>query len=311
MILISFVVPAYNASSYLLACIDSIYRLPMQDWGREVIVVNDGSTDRTNEVLQSCLLKYPDFVVLQQDNRGQSSARNRGMKLARGKYLCFVDADDELDVEGASALDWLWLESRETDLIGVNLQEVTSSGMEPYRRYVPPYNQVFSPACEFLKGRNLLPCPVAYLYRREFIEREQLHFHEGIVHEDEEWSVLVMLKAGSFIALDVNFYHRYIRQESTTTTTNRVRQERKLRDMLVAIQTLHNYLSEHPEMKEFAAYKMDYLAVDLIRLLFRQRHSWTFCLEMLAELKRMGYFPLRKHKEWKYRFFSFVTRCIF
>ena len=309
--LISFIIPAYNVAPYLKACLDSVYALDMGRYEREVIVINDGSTDQTEEVLRRYQSEHPDVICLTQSNQGPSVARNQGMAVATGKYISFVDADDTLDVQGASLFPFERLESESIDLVGVSLRLVTDNGLKPYRRYVSPFGKVFSPAREFLKGRNLIPCPGAYLYKREFLKTSGVRFHEGILHEDEEWAPMCFLLADSFVALDVNFYCRYYRSESITTTTNKSRQELKIRNMLTVIQTLDGYLKEHEDARPYLQFKMDYLCVDLIRLLHRQHHRKEFRMETVQILRDLGYFPLRPHPELKYKLFSLLTRCIY
>ena len=311
MILLSYIIPAYNAASYLKDCLESIYQVQMGPYVREVIVINDGSTDATAEVLAEAQQRHPDLMVRTQPNQGQSVARNAGMALARGKYIYFVDADDALDVEGASKFPWECLEKEDIDLYAVNLNKVGKKGKSPYRRYEPVYNYLYRPACRFMAHRNLLPCPCAYIYRRAFIEAEGLRFHEGIFHEDEEWTPMVFAKAGSFVALNVDFYLRYIRKESTTTTTDVQKQERKLRNMLTVIRTLDAYLQQHPDMRPHMSHKLDYLCVDVLLLLRRQHHRRAFRKEVVNELRALGYFPLHKHHGFKYRTFRLLSRCIY
>ena len=85
----SVIIPAYNAASYLKECIDSVLNQTFKNL--EIIVVDDGSTDDTPDILK----KYSDAVIwVKQENAGPSAARNRGLEIAKGKYLCFLDADD-------------------------------------------------------------------------------------------------------------------------------------------------------------------------------------------------------------------------
>ena len=86
---VSVIVPVYNAEQYIERCLDSIFRQTFQDF--EIIATNDGSTDRSLDILK----RYSDkLVILSQKNRGVSSARNRGIQAASGKYIAFIDSDD-------------------------------------------------------------------------------------------------------------------------------------------------------------------------------------------------------------------------
>lgn len=90
-ILFSIIVPVYNAEKYIARCIESILVQSFKNY--ELILVNDGSKDRTKEILNR-YQDNPNCIVIYQENSGVSVARNRGIELAKGKYICFVDADD-------------------------------------------------------------------------------------------------------------------------------------------------------------------------------------------------------------------------
>lgn len=92
---ISVIVPAYNVERYLEKCIDSILAQTFTDY--ELILIDDGSTDKSGEICDEYLLKNHRIKVLHNANGGVSTARNEGIRLAGGKYISFVDADDTVD----------------------------------------------------------------------------------------------------------------------------------------------------------------------------------------------------------------------
>ncbi len=135
-LLLSFVIPAYNAEPYLKECLDSIYRLDMQGRGYEVIVVNDGSTDSTAEFLQGYAQDHAELVVITQENRGFSAVRNVGMLVAKGEYLCFMDADDRLF---AARAPFKMLEIQQAAIFSVHVLLSDLAGKPcRCRRYVLP-----------------------------------------------------------------------------------------------------------------------------------------------------------------------------
>src|SRR5689334_4479667 len=90
---VSVVVPCFNGSSFLRQCIESVFR---QGCDAEVIVVDDGSEDDSGRVARELAISYPDRVLaVSKSNGGPASARNAGIRLARGKFICFLDVDDE------------------------------------------------------------------------------------------------------------------------------------------------------------------------------------------------------------------------
>ena len=304
---LSFIIPAYNAEPYLKECLDSIHRLDMRGRRFEVIVVNDGSTDGTAELLDDYQKSHPDLQVVSQENRGQGAARNVGMRMARGEYLCFVDADDRLY---AAQVPVAMMEKWRADIFSVNILQLGFDGKrEPYRRYVPEY-EVLMNARSFMQGRNLMPCVVGYFWRRAFLQERQIAFPEGIFHEDEEFVVRAFAGADTMMALNVDWYDRIWRKESTTTTTNRTKQQQHLHHMVTVLQHLETWAQTHPELRPCMQYKLDYLAVDTLRILLRQHHPKAFRQEITSSLRHLGYFPLPWHNEWKYLLFNLYTRLI-
>ena len=88
-IIASVIIPAYNAAAYLEECLESVLNQTLKN--HEIIVIDDGSTDNTPDILK----KYSDIITwIRQDNQGPSVARNKGLEISRGNYLCFLDADD-------------------------------------------------------------------------------------------------------------------------------------------------------------------------------------------------------------------------
>lgn len=93
----SFIVPAYNVEEWIERCIDSL--LALKDINKEIIIINDGSTDKTLDILKSKYMGYENIRLISQENQGLSCARNEGMAHASGKYLLFVDSDDSVRPE--------------------------------------------------------------------------------------------------------------------------------------------------------------------------------------------------------------------
>src|SRR5574344_1567100 len=96
MLKISVIVPVYNTSKYLKKCLDSILSQKGQNF--EIILINDGSTDNSEQIIKDYQNKFPDIIKLYtKKNGGLSDARNYGVQKANGKYFCFIDSDDYID----------------------------------------------------------------------------------------------------------------------------------------------------------------------------------------------------------------------
>ncbi len=94
---LSIIIPTYNNEQYIARCLDSVLS-QAQSEKFEIIVVNDGSTDGTAQVLSQYRIKYPNIVLIEQSNHGVSAARNRGINAAHGKYITFIDSDDMVGI---------------------------------------------------------------------------------------------------------------------------------------------------------------------------------------------------------------------
>ncbi len=99
---ISVIIPVYKCEQYIEACVDSILNQTYQDF--EIVLVDDGSPDNCGKICDELAEKYNKITVLHQENQGQAAARNNGVKIARGEWLCFVDCDDFVHPEILEAL---------------------------------------------------------------------------------------------------------------------------------------------------------------------------------------------------------------
>ena len=106
---ISVIVPVYNAEQYFRECIDSILRQTYTDF--ELIIVDDGSTDRSGDIADKYAVADKRVRVLHKQNGGQSSARNAGLDICTGKFIAFVDADDYIHSEMLARLMNMVLEN--------------------------------------------------------------------------------------------------------------------------------------------------------------------------------------------------------
>lgn len=98
----SFIIPVYNCAKEVIPCVDNLLKLNRDDI--EIILINDGSSDNTSKVCESIIQKNRYVSYYYQKNGGVSSARNKGIKLSKGKYIIFVDADDTIDTANLGCL---------------------------------------------------------------------------------------------------------------------------------------------------------------------------------------------------------------
>ncbi|MBQ0057818.1 MAG: glycosyltransferase [Bacteroidales bacterium] len=289
--MLSVIVPAYNTSAWIVQCLDSIIAAePAQSHELEVVVVNDGSTDNTADILANYCQKHSEVRVITQENQGLSGARNTGLKAARGRYVAFVDSDDRWADD--IYLPWNEIRKGTLDIIGLDIVRQKHDGGQtiPYRRYKAPYGSRFANGMDFLKGRNLLPCVIGYIYRRAFLIDNGLYFASGLYHEDEDFTTRVFLKAGPFMAVKGPHYVYVERQESITTSTDKARQRKRIGDLLIILNNLRQLPNNECERIVLKT-KLSFLTLDTVRLMLSFNLGRDFEQQAMNKMKEMGLYP--------------------
>jgi len=178
MVKASIIIPVYNAEKSLSRCFDSILEQSCRDF--EVIVINDGSTDQSQNVIQSYAAQYPEFFrVYVQQNQGAAETRNRGMEYSQGEYILFIDNDDYIS---PTYLEELLSEAEHShaDMVLTGYCRITENGKIIYKR--PANNS------DWLVFQ--LTAPWARIYRRSFINENNLRFLSDSIGEDVYFNVL-------------------------------------------------------------------------------------------------------------------------
>lgn len=252
--LLSFIVPVYNVEPYLNECLDSLLKIQIQPI--EIIVINDGSTDQSGSIADHYALHNKQIKVIHQENQGLSNARNRGMEVAEGEYISFIDSDDWL-LE--SKMEMIYNESinQQVDMIMGNVLFVRPDGQT-----YTPFNSITANIChtilsgkecfsELMKQGAFPPMVSSYLYRRAWLQNLNLHF-ENVVHEDELWSTQALCLAESVYITNIDFYGYRQREGSIMNTlkkTKRIKDLIYISNQLIHFASKFNFDSSEKEVK--------------------------------------------------------------
>lgn len=219
---VSVIIPVYNVELYLEECLDSVLSQSLRDI--EVILVNDGSTDRSFEIIENYAKNDNRIQVLNQDNKGVSAARNIGLSISRGEYILFVDSDDMI-IE--NSLDLLYKQACEKNtevLLGHAYRYFTNGEKIDffYNRKKLDKDEVTDGKVLYsrLMEKSIFP-PLVYLFfcKKDFLDKYDIRFKEGIIHEDELWCVKVIYQAKKITC--TSFYtYLYRHREGSIMNSN-------------------------------------------------------------------------------------------
>ena len=310
----SIIIPMYNVENYISECIESILSQSYQNW--EIILVNDGSTDRSAKIVESYAQQDSRIKIFSKENTGQADSRNFGVQRACGDYFLFVDSDDYIATD---TLEMLYKEIKQWKDIDVILSEGMYSVFGEKTQLFKYWD--CKEYCG-LSGRNALLktmrnaanwSPCGKCYKVSYWKEHGFSFQTGILAEDFELIDRTVLEAGCVSMVSTFYYYRRLRPNSTMTQKNK-----KLHhDELFNIIRWEKYFKEHNIDEELLS-------------AFRSRFLETYCHGVLAymyiydknERQKMletaesivFYFEYASNLEMKlvaaaYRFFGLPLTC--
>lgn len=225
---VSVIIPMYNVRPYIEDCLLSLKRQTFGDF--EALCVDDGSTDGTLEAARKAVGDDARFSFLSQANAGQSAARNAGMARATGKYIVFLDSDDYYEDRALQTL-FERAERDELDDLFFSARTVYEDA-EARARYRDDYDDRgdidgVMTGCQlmarFAELDSFCVSPALQFIRRNFLDESGTRFYEGIVHEDNLFTCLMLARASRTAFLNDRLYVRRVRSESTMTAKREMR----------------------------------------------------------------------------------------
>lgn len=280
--LVSFVIAYYELPVRLLrACVESILALSLSEAEREIIIVDDGSRESPLQALGDLANQ---LIYVRKAHGGLSEARNTGIRLSRGEYLQFVDADDRLL---PSAYDHCLDQVRfaKADMV---MFEFSSQDDEPSATFTTSEPQT---GIDLMRRQNIRGAAWGYLFSRSILG--DLRFPPGIWHEDEEFTPLLLLRAERVVMTSARAYFYLRRPESIITSTNIRNRLRRLNDMKGVILRLHETADRLPTESRLALQRrVAQLTMDYLYNTIRQTQSRHHLDRRIEELSRHGLFPL-------------------
>lgn len=185
---LSIIIPIYNAEKYLDRCLESLWKQDLSVDEYEVICINDGSTDASVSILNKCKEKHTNLKLISTENKGQAHARNKGLEIAKGEYITFVDADDYIVIDSLrKVLDYI--DRNSLDILYANILWQDNDGIIYEDNNIIGKDNVISDG--LIHQRRTLP---PTFYKRELIGK-MIFPTKVMIGEDTIFNALVQLKA--------------------------------------------------------------------------------------------------------------------
>ena len=299
-ITLSVIIPCYNLENYIERCLNSIIS-QIHDRGIEIIAIDDGSRDNTLDILNKYQSIYPSLRVMSQKNAGPATARNRGVELARGNYIWFIDGDDYI-MQGAIELIWPHL-NRGYDLITFNYFMKETDGLKkkgPFASYAE------IKASRLIEMGSLLACN--RILKRELFEK--VKYPEGLINIEDlvfNLSVSPFVKTVLTIPDPIYIYERTNIMSTSVNTTKR-HLIRKYNETLIAHKILMEKLDtiENKELRESFIKVLNKSFTGCIFSLLRF-YNCRFVRNTVKLYEGWGVYPFKYAGNYRMKAFTFMV----
>ena len=296
---ISVIIPVYNSSTYLRKCLDSVVNQTLKDI--EIIVINDGSTDDSKNIIEEYLCKYKNIIFIDQENKGIGKTRNIGIKKATGEYITFVDSDDYIK-ENMLEEYYKYAKKHNFDLvIGSYIKKINNKEIIFENNKFKTGNVKTTPQILYLIEYG----PWAKLYKREMLINNNIYFDEERKYEDMPFVSKALLKSKLIGQITEPYYYYIIHNNSETTTM-----DKRVFDILDILKEIKDYYKREYYLRD----ELDYVIIDKITTYMLQQRVQKDN-KLRIEFINAGYAFLNKNiKNWRgnkyYKKTNFLKRII-
>ncbi len=279
----SIIVPAYNVDEYIDECIESIIKQSYNNL--EIICVNDGSIDCTASILNDYQKHDRRLTVINQTNKGTSSARNKGIDIAKGRYIWFIDADDYIEPHACERL-YQVVQQQNPDIIIFGAHISTSHQSPPHSSWLEKTlttrnkcYYAFTPEVLFTEP-GCRPFACRNCYKLSFLNQHRLRFEKKIrFGEDQVFQFMVFPRASHFAFIEDKLYHyRWLRNGSLMSTYKDMPEE-KFKQHLRMAQFIRNRWEKSGDLKrmpaDFFKWSIDFLGPTLIAAPFSSKRMYA------------------------------------
>lgn len=245
MVKFSVIVTVYNTESYLEKCLESIAQQTYEKF--EVVIVNDGSTDNSQKIIDKFVKNDKRFKSFVKENSGIADTRNYALTKIKGEYFLFVDGDDSINPELLERMAD-YVADKSLDLVKFNAKKFYNE-----KDFDIEENEIFSKlsgeeAFNLLNNNSLFDTVWSYAYKKSFWDKNNFSFSVGKIHEDFGLIPYVVVKADYVASTGYVGYNYYVRQNSIMTAKTEQRKKQKIEDNLFHFDNLLKIINEDEDV---------------------------------------------------------------
>ena len=296
---LSIIIPAYNVENYIEPCLQSCLEQDIEISDYEIIVVNDGSTDNTEEKVHFFAEAHPNLYLISQSNNGVGAARNKGVNCSKGEYIYFLDADDYIAKNTLGVLtkiiehynpDLLWFSSQnvfDNSFINSNTSELDITS-----------NQVIN-GVEFLGSHDYKPEVWWYFIKKSFYIENKIVFYDKKFVQDAYITPTLISKAERIVHIPYDVHRYRVSNVSITRNTSEEHLKTHLKDLCYAIEKLfylkkdliNTGITNSLAIKRIQAKQQYYVFIAITRFM-RSSLKPKELKGMLSDFKTIDAYPL-------------------
>ena len=285
MVKISVVIPVYNSEKYLKRCINSVLNQTIKDI--EIILINDGSTDKSEEIIDDYIAKHGEKIIkFNQRNAGQATARNKGIELAKGEFITFIDSDDYIDK--------MMLEDLYEEATNNNMDIVICDYFEERKNQLIYKRQILHEHDDMTKDYILFVAgPCNKIIKTTLLKQNSIKFPENIFYEDIAIMPALAIYSQKIGYLKKPYYYYVIRENSTM---RQIKYNQKLDSIFFALDFLENIFKKE---KQYEKYKEEIEFIFVEHLLFGATGRFLQFEECDKQRKLIVKTMKEKYPNWK------------
>lgn len=296
----SIIVPAYNLSKFIIACLDSIVNQDLEKNEYEVLIINDGSTDTTASIVEEYTKKHQNFFLINKDNGGVSSARNLGLKKAKGEYIFFVDGDDFL-CDNILGKIYSLIKNNNLDIARFGYNYATNFILRKDKPRVLEKSEKIIQGLEFLKKHDIDDFfPWSFVFSREYLSKHNLKFNNELsFSEDKEFIIKSMVFDNNFMNFElIHYNYNVLREDSATAVYSKKHLKDLIKSNLIIYKlsesTSLNYtLQEYIRNNSLKSLELSYYSLTRTSI-WNKFWEWYEYLKASKQFKKIGYSDSKK-----------------